>query len=152
MSSSNESSVSANLFDLLILDRQPESLRDCYELVEGFVASLIETIPMRTLDAIRALDPAEVGRLGYLLFVANHAGARMDESWMAVLAALEGPKRKQPIPADDPKTFTKPWDRKWTLLNCDPGVNTLDDISGFWGLNKGLEYAKIRQIVSTGHC
>lgn len=132
---------------LLVLAEQPSSLRDCYDLVADFMASLKEPAPQALLTSLPAMEPDEAGRLGYLLSAASHvAPESLDESWVGILQRLE-----ESMHSDDsgtPMVSVRPW----TLLRCEPELNELDDVAGYWGMRKGLAFSKLRQIANTGRC
>ena len=128
---------------LLVYEEQPESLRDCYDLVESFMGELKRPVPAQLLDGVDGLGPDEKARLGYLIHAAIHvAPTSVHETYLKIFKRLNQVSRLLPGESKAP----------WPLLRCDPAVNNLDGIAAHWHLRKGLELSKLRQIASRRRC
>jgi hypothetical protein len=114
---------------------QPATLRASYELLEDFAAAL--RLPAE-IDA-EALAPDVAVRLGYLLAAFRFfADAPVHASWFDLETRLRH-RRDASLPLGNT-----------VLFRADASRNPLDDLASAWGLRKGLDPRKVKEIVAYG--
>ena len=135
MACAHERSAACDWMDLLELRRQPNDMRGCYELLAAFVKDL-RTFP--TID-VDGLSPQGRARLGYLIDLASSVMQEgMHPAWRVLVETVRDLGHGLTSPAP--------------LFRFDVGLNPLDDRAAQWGLAKGMERAKLKQIVARGVC
>ena len=128
----SESIVLPDWARLLDCRDQPKGVRRAYELVAQFVTALSYQSP---LD-VRDLFPAAAARAGYLISAAEmFPSVLMDRSWLSLRAELR---------SREPKA------KDVELLVSEPGIDPYDELASIWGIRKGLDPRKLRQIAMYG--